>query len=241
MRHSVQKIVSKWFSRAVTRVRPSAVVALGSVPLSTAVGWYARKAVLPFARWVVRAPLLGPSQGVNFIGRSVKIVYAKELCLGGNVFIGDFSLLNCFSAGGIHFARGVTVREFCWLQGSSNPGKPGESLVIKEDTYVGPRAIFGVGGPVRIGARCQIGANLTLVAENHAIRADGSVSSVDVVRQGVSIGDDCWLGHGVTILDGVVLGDGVVVAAGAVVTKSFGDGSRVAGVPAELMAERVLR
>lgn len=52
----------------------------------------------------------------------------------------------------------------------------------------------------------------------------------------VRIGRHCWLGKNAIVLPGVVLGDRCVVAAGAVVTKSFGPGSTVAGVPARLIA-----
>lgn len=54
----------------------------------------------------------------------------------------------------------------------------------------------------------------------------------------VRIGRHCWLGKNATVLPGVELGDHCVVAAGAVVTKSFGPGSTVAGVPARLIASK---
>lgn len=54
----------------------------------------------------------------------------------------------------------------------------------------------------------------------------------------VRIGRHCWLGKSAIILPGVELGDHCIVAAGAVVTKSFGPGSTVAGVPARLIVTR---
>jgi carbonic anhydrase/acetyltransferase-like protein (isoleucine patch superfamily) len=35
----------------------------------------------------------------------------------------------------------------------------------------------------------------------------------------VSIGDDCWIGGGVTVLGGVTIGAGCVIGAGSLVTK----------------------
>ena len=54
----------------------------------------------------------------------------------------------------------------------------------------------------------------------------------------VRIGRHCWLGKNAIVLPGVELGDHCIVAAGAVVTKSFGPGSTVAGVPARLIANK---
>ena len=51
----------------------------------------------------------------------------------------------------------------------------------------------------------------------------------------VLIGNGCWIGAKAVILKDVTLGDCCVVAAGAVVTRSFPEGSVVAGVPARLL------
>ena len=51
----------------------------------------------------------------------------------------------------------------------------------------------------------------------------------------VSIGNNVWIGGGVTILPGVSLGNNVVVGAGSVVTKSFPDNVIIAGNPATII------
>jgi acetyltransferase-like isoleucine patch superfamily enzyme len=50
----------------------------------------------------------------------------------------------------------------------------------------------------------------------------------------VSIGNDVWTGHNVTILGGVTVGDGVAVGAGSVVTKDVPPFAIVAGAPATI-------
>lgn len=227
--------ISALVLKQVARVRPNAAASAAGIPLGVLLGWYRRKSLVPVVRWAIRALSIGTSTGINFVGKSVTIMYGGKLYLGGGVSIGNYGYLNCFSLQGVHLGKGVTIREFCWLQCSSHPSNPGLSLVVGASTYIGPRALIGVGGAVSIGSRCQIGGDFTVVAENHAQDVDGSTSSSVVTRVGVVIGDDCWFGHGVTVLDGVVLGDRVVVGAGAVVTRSFPSGSRIAGVPARLL------
>ena len=54
----------------------------------------------------------------------------------------------------------------------------------------------------------------------------------------VVIGNDCWIGHGVSIVGGVKIGDGAVVLAGSVVTKDIPPYAIVGGVPAKIIKYR---
>ncbi len=54
----------------------------------------------------------------------------------------------------------------------------------------------------------------------------------------IIIGDDVWLGYGVTIMSGVSIGQGAVIAAGSVVTKDVPPYAVVGGVPAKIIKYR---
>ena len=54
----------------------------------------------------------------------------------------------------------------------------------------------------------------------------------------VIIGNDCWIGYGVSIISGVTIGDGAMVLAGAVVTKDVPPYAIVGGVPAKIISYR---
>ena len=54
----------------------------------------------------------------------------------------------------------------------------------------------------------------------------------------VTIGNDCWIGHGAIILPSVTVGDGAVIAAGAVVSRNVAPYTVVGGVPARQIRKR---
>lgn len=107
---------------------------------------------------------------------------------------------------------------------------------------------------LNIGKFCSIAANVTVVLGNH--RTDGvttypfatmkkfwpAMSSVDfndhVTKGDVNIGNDVWIGCGVTIMSGIEIGHGAVVAANSVITKSIPEYAVAAGNPAKVMKYR---
>jgi acetyltransferase-like isoleucine patch superfamily enzyme len=56
--------------------------------------------------------------------------------------------------------------------------------------------------------------------------------------EGITIGDDVWIGVGAKITDGVRIGSGCVIGAGAVVIKDVSDYAIAAGVPAKVIGSR---
>nr|WP_239455236.1 DapH/DapD/GlmU-related protein [Bifidobacterium pullorum] len=53
------------------------------------------------------------------------------------------------------------------------------------------------------------------------------IKSQGVIQRGITIGDDCWIGSNVTILDGVTIDRGSVIGAGTLVTRDVPAGSVV--------------
>nr|WP_315176148.1 acyltransferase [uncultured Flavobacterium sp.] len=92
---------------------------------------------------------------------------------------------------------------------------------------------------INIGNRCVIGSDVIITdTDFHSLDPNIRFSkqdSLNAIFRPVIIGDDCFIGGRSIILKGVQLGDRVVVGAGSVVTKSFKDGSIIAGNPAVLI------
>ena len=96
------------------------------------------------------------------------------------------------------------------------------------------------GGSITIGSKCLLAQFVTIVASNHA--TEPGVPMIDqpwsVSPHSVVIGDDVWLGAGVTVLPGAHIGSGAVIAAGAVVRGRVPDGEIWGGVPARFLRRR---
>ncbi|MFM7363900.1 MAG: acyltransferase [Cuspidothrix sp.] len=115
------------------------------------------------------------------------------------------------------------------------------SIYIGENTYIAPGVCIAGQGDIHIGKNCMIAANSGIYANNHVF-TDLSlpVKQQGTTREGIIIEDDCWLGHGVTVLDGVKIGKGSIIGAGAVVSKNIPPYSIAVGVPAKVIKDRVV-
>lgn len=128
---------------------------------------------------------------------------------------------------------------------------------IGEDCYIEPpfHANFG-GAHVHFGKNIYANFNLTLVDDTHIYVGDYTMFGPNVTvasaghpilpelrRQGyqynmpVRIGENCWIGAGVTIVPGITIGDNVVIGAGSVVTKDLPSNVVAVGVPCRVLRE----
>jgi acetyltransferase-like isoleucine patch superfamily enzyme len=110
---------------------------------------------------------------------------------------------------------------------------------IGEETFIGPSVCIAGPGDIKIGKQCLIAAHTGIYANNHNFTDPMKpIKDQGVTRKGIVIEDDCWLGHGVKVLDGVTIGKGSVIGAGAVVTKDIPPFSVAVGVPARVIKSR---
>lgn len=98
--------------------------------------------------------------------------------------------------------------------------------------------IYGHGG-LTIGNDVRVATGVVIVPANHGFQdKTKKINEQTINAQGISIGDDCWIGAGAVILDGVSIGFGCVVGAGSIVTKSVEPFRIVAGNPAKVIGKR---
>ncbi|PWM09908.1 MAG: acyltransferase [Coprobacter fastidiosus] len=177
--------------------------------------------------------------GKYFIHPTTKIKCISKVRTGKNLNIDRRCYIDALSINGINFGNNVSIGKNTTIECSGSLKNLGKGLTVGENVGLGTHGFFGCAGGIEIGDNTIFGNYVSLHSENHnysdntqPIRLQG------INRKGVKIGDDCWIGAKVTILDGTVLGNGCVVAAGAVVRGKFPENVIIGGVPAKIIKQR---
>mgnify|MGYP000595509082 CR=1 FL=1 len=112
--------------------------------------------------------------------------------------------------------------------------------------------------PLTIGNYCSIANNVNFIIDegyhkmssitnfpiaNNLFKNENTINGIDKKtflskfkqKEGITIGNDVWIGMGAYIMPGVTVGNGVTIAANSVVTKPVADYSVVAGSPAKVI------
>lgn len=130
-----------------------------------------------------------------------------------------------------------------------------ESLTIDADSWIAGQALVRghitlgnncsvnpfacISGTVTIGNDVRIASLVSIVGFNHGHEdPDTPFYAQPCTEQGITIGDDVWIGANAVILDGVTIGSHTLIAAGSVVTKTMPDYAIVAGNPARVIRDR---
>lgn len=137
------------------------------------------------------------------------------------------AVLKCFGAATpfrVLISESVRV-QFPWL------------LRMGEHVAVGPGVTFYNLGGIEIGSRVVISQDAYLCGGTH----DYTVSNYPLMRLPIVIEDDVWIGAGAFIGPGVRVGQGAVVGARSVVTRDVPAWKVVAGNPARVIKDRILK
>lgn len=109
----------------------------------------------------------------------------------------------------------------------------GDRMTVGDRTFVNFNLTALDVAPITIGADCQIGPNVQLLTPTHPIDPVLRRAKLEGAEP-ITIGDNVWLGGGVTVCPGVTIGDDTVVGAGAVVTRDLPAGVVAVGNPARV-------
>jgi acetyltransferase-like isoleucine patch superfamily enzyme len=179
------------------------------------------------------------SSGLVFIGTNVVIDHIYQFAAGGNLIIEDNVYINALSANGIFIKNNVSIARNCVLICTGVIAQKGKGITIGNNSGINAGTYMGGQGGIEIGDNVIIGPGVKIFSENHNFSdINMNIKDQGVTRNGVVIGNNCWVGAGVTILAGVNIGEGCVIAAGSIVTKTVAAHSVVAGVPGRVLKKR---
>lgn len=156
----------------------------------------------------------------------------RRLFVGGGNFFVSKCMRSAFKQCGrnVHFSPLNSVFSY-------------ERIVIGNDVYIGPNALFSSVCAITIGSKVTFGPGVTIMTGNHNFRDIGvyifdNHSKREDDDLPVVIEDDVWVGCHAIILKGVTIGRGAIVGAGAVVTKNVPPYAIVGGNPARVIRYR---
>lgn len=113
-------------------------------------------------------------------------------------------------------------------------------IKIGNNTMIGDNTIIYsyAGGGVEIGSNVLVAANCYIIDNDHRVELGKPIREQGVITKPVHIGDDVWIGTGVSVLRGVHIGNGAAIGAGSVVTKDIPENAIAVGVPAKVIKYR---
>uniref|UniRef100_UPI004048CCB3 CatB-related O-acetyltransferase n=1 Tax=Mariniflexile sp. TaxID=1979402 RepID=UPI004048CCB3 len=157
---------------------------------------------------------------------------------------------------GIDYSQTLKIHDYVFIKNDL-------FTTIGNYTYDNGALIFRwTEAPVKIGKFCSIANGVKFIVDEgyHASAKITSYPLINIIfknerilrsgkdkkqfldqleqRNGITIGNDVWLGMGCYIMPGVTIGNGVTIAANAVVTKDIPDYSVAAGIPAKVIKQK---
>ena len=181
-------------------------------------------------------PMLFKKSGKNiFIGRNVTFRHLKKINLGNNVVIDDNCMIDA-------------------------KGENNEGIFFEDNVFIGRNSIiYCKNGDIKLEKNVNISSNCTIFSSNYVhMKKNSIVGAYSYFLSGgeydykdkttpfsqqsgmntkgkLIIGENCWFGARVTVLDSACVGNNCVVGAGTVVTKKISNNSLVLGVPGKIV------
>jgi acetyltransferase-like isoleucine patch superfamily enzyme len=228
--------MKRTISKVLTRVKGEPWELDKRIPSGYLLSIFAEK-IMMFMRGMIQ---LHRFRYIILVGKRTTLRCRSLIKIAGPAIIERNCIIDALSINGIRFGKNVSVGKYTTIEGSGSLKNIGEGLVVGNNVGLGTHGFYGCAGGIHIGDDVICGNFVSMHSENHiASSKDMPIRLQGVTRQGIKIGNNCWIGAKATILDGAFIGDGCIVAAGAVVTQGdYASDSIIGGVPAKTLKMR---
>jgi uncharacterized protein (TIRG00374 family) len=181
-------------------------------------------------------PLILGKVGRNVaFGVNVTFRHPSKIRIGDNVVIDDNCVLDAKGDGnqGITIGNGVFIGKNTIL--TCHDG----DIVLEDNVNIGFNCVISSLSSIVVKKNNLFASYVYLVGGDHiADRTDVPVLFQGRTSKGIVIGENCWLGAHVVVLDGSVIGRDCIIGANAVVNGEIPDFAIAVGTPAKVLRDR---
>ncbi|MHA6528755.1 sugar O-acetyltransferase [Paenibacillus sp. BAC0078] len=112
----------------------------------------------------------------------------------------------------------------------------GYNIEIGENFYCNHNCVMLDAAKVTFGDNVFIAPNVGFYTAGHPLDAEQRNQGLEIAYP-ITVGNNVWIGGGVSVLPGVSIGDNTVIGAGSVVTRDIPSGVIAAGNPCRVIRE----
>lgn len=112
----------------------------------------------------------------------------------------------------------------------------GYNIEIGENFYINHNSVMLDGAKIKFGDNVFVAPNCGFYTAGHPIDVEQRNEGLEVALP-ITVGNNVWIGGGVSVLPGVTIGDNTVIGSGSVVTKDIPSGVIAAGNPCRVIRE----
>ena len=140
---------------------------------------------------------------------------------------------------------GFSTGQYCRIEAAKPISLDKKTLIIGKSVQINDRCHIAALSSIEIGENVLIASNVFITDHDHG---DSSFESLiippadrQLLSKPVKIKKNVWIGQNAIILKGVTIGESSIVAAGSVVVSDVPPFSVVAGVPARIIKQVLIK
>ena len=188
-----------------------------------------------FLRSKLYPQLLGACGSNVVFGMNVVLRHPHKIKISDNVIIDDNCLLDAKGRDN----QGIQIGNGVFLGRNSILSCKNGDIILGENVNIGFNCEVFSGSRVTLGNDTLVAAYCYFIGGDHDPRDIESAVTRQASRSvGIDVGEKCWFGAGVKVLDAVTVGRNSIIGAGAVVIKSVPAYAVAVGIPARQIRDR---